>query len=207
MIKAIIFDLGGVIYITNWDGLNRDIRNRFGFDIRPFKNEILVKDKDLINIFIDAVIGKTCIRDAVIYLGHEDTADEIIRFYKKHYTKNKILNKEMISVIKKLKKKYHIFSITDTNKEHYEADKEDNLFNLFEKVFASFELGRRKEDISVFGDVIKVIGFKPEEILFIDNHMPNIENAKEMGMVTIYYEDFPKITKFKRELKNVGIFS
>ena len=207
MIKAIIFDLGGVVYKTNWDGLNKDFRDKFGFDIRPFKSKDLVNDKNLIGIFKDSIIGKTCVRDAVIYLGYENKADKIIKYYKKFYFKNKILNTKMIKIIKKLKKKYPIFVISDINKEHYESDKERDFFDLFERVFPSYELGRRKEDISIFRDTIKEIGFKPEEILFIDNHLPNIENAKEVGMNTILYDSFPETAKFKEELKNVGVLS
>lgn len=203
MIKAIIFDLGGVVYKTNWRGLNRDFRNKFGFDIRPFNNEGLINDKYLIDMYNDSIVGKTSMKDIAIYLGHKNKVDEIIRYYKKFYFNNKILNEEMINIIKKLGNEYSIYALTDINKEHYEADKEGNLFSLFKSVFTSYEMGRRKEDISVFRDVIRDIGLKPGEILFIDNHKPNIDNAKKIGMETIYYTKFPKVTEFREKLKRI----
>ena len=197
MIKAIIFDLGGIVYVTDWGGLNKKFRDKFGFDIR------LLKNKDVAEIFRNANIGKSSIKDVAIYLGHKDKLNEIIEHYKNSYFSSKILNKEMLNLIKSLKKKYKIFTITDTNKEHYEADKEGGLFNDFEKVFASYQLGRKKDDISVFRDVLKEIGFKPEEVLFIDDLLPNIENARSIGLNTIHYTDFPKMDKFNEELKNI----
>jgi len=196
MIKAIIFDLGNVIYRTNWDGLNKMFRKKFGFDIR------LLKDKRVYKIFKDAKIGKASTKDVAVYLGHTDKVKEILKYYKKCCFDNKILNKGMIKIIKKLRNKYPIYVMTDTNKEHYESDKEGGLFDLFEKVFSSHDMGKLKTDKSFFEDITKGIGFSPEELLFIDDRLENIENAKEIGMKTIHYTDFPKIAKFKEKLKN-----
>ncbi len=197
MIKVIIFDLGGVVYITDWNRLNKKFKDKFGFDIRLLKNEHVAK------IFKNANIGKASVKDVAIYLGHKDQSSEIIEYYKKCYFNSKILNKEMLNLIKELKKKYRIFAITDTNKEHYEADKEGGLFNDFEKTFTSHQLGRKKDDISVFRDIVKEIGFKSEETLFIDDLLSNIENARKIGLNTICYTDFPKIDKFKEDLKKI----
>ena len=205
MIKAIIFDLGSVVYKTNWAGLNNDFREKFGFDIRPFKSKTMessLKEK-IISMYKDAIVGKSSIRDVAIYLGHEKDADKIIAYYKKSYFLNKILNKKMLEIIKRLKKDYTLYAITDINKEHYEADQEGGLFDMFEKVFASHLIGKRKNDIAAFHEVLKKIDFKPEECLFIDNLENNVDNAKATGMKVICYPDFPNMGNFKKELDHV----
>lgn len=189
--------MGSVVYRTDWDKLNKQFKDKFGFDIRLFNNE------KLIEIYNNTNIGKATMKDMAIFLGHEKDADEIAEYYRKFYFNSKIINKDMLKVINNLKKEYPIYVITDTNKEHYESNKENGIFSNFKKIFASHELGRRKEDISVFRDVIKEIKFKPEEVLFIDDHLPNIENAKEVGLKTIHYKDFPKMDKFNEELKKI----
>ncbi len=197
MIKVIIFDMGSVVYRTDWDKLNKQFKEKFGFDIRLFNNE------KLIEIYNNANIGKATVRDMIIFLDHEKDDDKIVKYYKKYYFNSKIVNEEMIKIINNLKKRYPLYAITDTIKEHYESNKENKIFNNFKKVFASHELGRRKDDLTVFKDVIKEIGFKPEEVIFIDDYLPNIENAKKVGLKTIHYKDFPKMEKFNEELKKI----
>ena len=203
-IKVIIFDLGSVVYTTDWNGLNENFRSKFGFDIRPFKSESMgVLKEKIIGIFKDAIVGRTCIRDAVICLGKKENAEEIISYYKQYYAKNKVLNLHMVAIINKLKRGYSVFALTDTNKEHYEADEESGLFDLFDDVFASHILGKRKTDITIFHDLVQKIGFKPEECLFIDDIEEHIENARKVGMKAIHYTDFPNMDKFVEELNSM----
>ena len=53
MIKAIIFDLGGIVYATDWGGLNKKFRDKFGFDIRPFKSEDMGEMKEKVSSYIN----------------------------------------------------------------------------------------------------------------------------------------------------------
>jgi len=43
----------------------------------------------------------------------------------------------------------------------------------------------------------------PKECVFIDDHLPNIEQAKKAGFHTIHYEEFPKIENFEKDLMKI----
>jgi len=203
MIKAIIFDFGSVIYKTDWEKLDAYFKKLNGFSIRIAES----KDEELIKIYRDSDIGK---QEYVKFFYHLEPnikdIDKIIKDYKKAYGKFKKINRELLKIISFLKKKYLIFGFSDIKKEHYEANKECGIYDCFEEVFASFKFGVLKCDAGAFQRLekeLKKFNLKPENCLFIDDWLPNIENAKKTGFKTIYYEDFPKVGKLKKEIENI----
>ena len=59
-------------------------------------------------------------------------------------------------------------------------DKQVNL-SLYDYVFLSFELGLKKPNIDIYEYVLDHLPFEPDDILFIDDRLDNIEMASKMG--------------------------
>jgi len=194
MIKAIIFDFGSVLFKTQWEGINKDFLEKFGFSI------LLNNNSKHIQIYRNSETGKTSLKDFFIAINPDLDHEEIIEFYKESYKKNKHLNHKLITLIKELKKNFILYGFTDTIKEHFEVNKEQEFFNNFKKVFASFIFKKRKAEPEAFHDLTKNIEFHPSECIFIDDYLPNIENAKAAGFKVIHYPDFPDIKKLKEEI-------
>ena len=55
--------------------------------------------------------------------------------------------------------------------------------------FYSFDLGCRKPDEEIYLKALKLAGAKPEDSLFIDDVMINIDTARSLGIKTIHYKD------------------
>lgn len=194
MIKAIIFDFGSVLFKTDWKEIDSDFIKKYRKSIRIGENQELVK------IYLDAEVGKSTMKE---FLGKIDPLlgnEKAINFYKESYLKHKILNKEMRGLFSTLKKKYLLYGFTDTNKEHFEANKEAGLFNDFKEVFTSFQFEMRKSEEGAFKKLLQNISLKPQECLFIDDHAKNIENARKQGFEVIHYTSFPQITALEGEL-------
>ncbi len=102
--------------------------------------------------------------------------------------------KERIEWLKKIKKKYKIYLLSNTNKIHYDAfirlykeQIDDNNFNnLFIKAYYSHQIKLRKPSKESFEFVLKQENLIADETVFIDDLLPNIETAKQMGLQTIY---------------------
>ena len=200
MIKAIIFDFGSVIYKTDWESIIKEFKEKFNVSIHLADGA----DEELLRIYRESDIGKEDFKRFFHRPGLSDTT-EALTYYKKLYFKHKILNKEMIQIIKKLKKKYLLFGFTDIKRDHYESNLEGGLYKDFKKIFTSFELGMLKADGIAFDIISKELSnynLKTEECLFIDDHFPNIENARKRGFKTIHYADFPNMENFIIELKS-----
>lgn len=73
--------------------------------------------------------------------------------------------------------------------------------NLFHEVLYSYEVSFSKPDKNIFFLMLKKLNVKPEECLFIDDYIKNIESAKQLGIETIHFTSPDKLKKQLRELK------
>ena len=113
------------------------------------------------------------------------------------------LNLEMIELIKKLKEKYDIFLLSDNfNALSQVLRKEENLKDLFLKMYFSDEMHLIKEDEKVFLYMLEDTGKKAEECVFIDDKEMNLVEPKKIGMQTILFEG---IEAFKKDLASLGV--
>jgi putative hydrolase of the HAD superfamily len=203
MIKAIILDFGSVIYKSDWDRINKFFKEKQGFDI-AIKD---TKDEELIRIYNESDVGKEDFKKFFTRIKPElKNAENAIQHYREAYARFKIINKELLYYLKTLKKKYLLFGFTDTKRPHYEANISAGVYEEFEKIFTSFEFGMLKTHKDAFRKLsleLKKYKLKPEECIFIDDYLPNIENAKKAGYKTIHYPDFPKIDNLKKQVEEL----
>ena len=123
-------------------------------------------------------------------------------------TMRKVLDKKMpgtIDVLRKVKQtnKYTLVLLSDNVKEWVDyVEKTNKDLNIFDYKFFSYQLGTIKEDNITFVKVLDRIKAKPEETLFIDDLMTNIESAKSIGITGI---QFLSAEKLENSLKEKGI--
>jgi putative hydrolase of the HAD superfamily len=99
---------------------------------------------------------------------------------------------ENLQLLQKLKSKYRIFLLSNTNDIHLQAvnralkrvSNESNLSGFFEKTYYSFEIGMRKPDCEIFNKVCSENNLDYSKTLFIDDTEKHILGAKEIGLKT-----------------------
>ncbi|GAB2977231.1 HAD family phosphatase [Mucilaginibacter puniceus] len=95
-------------------------------------------------------------------------------------------------LLKQVKAKYRTFLLSNINAIHYDyvhsyLQKEFGMGNnddLFEKVYYSHLVGKRKPDSEIFEQVLCENNLEPAETLFIDDSPQHLETAKKLGMQT-----------------------
>jgi len=198
MIKAIIFDLGGVCFEIDWFKINEEM-------IKKFNITILVKsskNEKAMEYYKDALEGKRDTRDLFRELNKENyDLEKVMDFYKEMYKKYKKHNPQIYALIKKLKEKFRIICLSDTNLIHLKAHQEQGTIQDFHKVFTSFQIGGIKKDPNTFKKVLNELALTPEETLFIDDNEKNIEIANSLGIQTIRYTDYKKLIKELKVLR------
>ena len=65
----------------------------------------------------------------------------------------------------------------------------DHFFQYFDHVFNSYHLGKGKRDPALFYDIAARLALAPDEILFVDDLMSNVERAQAAGWQAIHYTD------------------
>ncbi|HKJ41304.1 MAG TPA: HAD family phosphatase [Sunxiuqinia sp.] len=106
--------------------------------------------------------------------------------------------RENINLLKRLKKRYRIFLLSNTNSIHVERYNQllehkfsfkDGLSGLFEEVYYSHEVGFKKPDTRIFSLLLEENQLIANETLFIDDTLQNIVSAAKLGMRTIHLKD------------------
>jgi len=112
-------------------------------------------------------------------------------------------NEGMDALLKKLKKKYPLYVISNTNAMHFNhVCKNYKILKHFKRLFPSHLVGYRKPDRKIYEKVLKKIRYRPEETVFVDDVKSFVDGAKNVGMNAIHFKNAKQLT---RELKKYHI--
>ncbi len=76
-------------------------------------------------------------------------------------------------------------------------------FKLFDGIVISGTTGFKKPDKRIYEHLINTHNLNPEECIFIDDQIENVEMAQNLGMIGIFCSDHKTVEK---KLKELGIF-
>ncbi len=192
-IKNIIFDLGGVIINIDYTLTIK------AFESLGIKNaSLFFSQHSQIKLFDDLETGK---------IGSKAFFDGIRELCGKHLPDNDIkfawnamlldFPEDMDNVLKKVKKHYKTFLLSNTNAIHYEDYMQrmftqfntNNMSLWFDEVYLSHIIGMRKPNKEVFELILKENNLKANETLFIDDSFQHIEGASKLGIHTHWLKD------------------
>ncbi len=100
---------------------------------------------------------------------------------------------ERIALLKQLRKNHNLYLLSNTNAIHvkavnqilYEQHQIENLNLLFDKVYYSHELGKRKPNAEIYEHVLADAGIKAEDSIFFDDSPLNVNGAEQVGIQTV----------------------
>ncbi len=178
VIKAIVFDFGGVI-------------NKIG-NLKKSLDKIQFKTDDKYQKFID--FSNKAFNKSHLY-EVDDLFVAIREFYDVKLSNEEICkltvepNDEVIKLLKSLSEKYDLYILTSIHKDLMKVFlKERPIASCFKEIIETCKEHLSKKDIRLYQRVISKIGYKPEEILFIDDGQKNLDLASNLGMNTVLFQ-------------------
>ena len=193
MIKAVIFDFGGVLAEEGFrEGLKAVAREN-GLDPENFfaVAENLIYSTGYVTgmsgetVFLNTLREKTGITES-----DKEIREEILKRF--------ILRPDVIRYVDDIRSSGKVTAILSDQTDWLdELNQRTPFYQHFDYVFNSFKIKKGKRDPSIFKDVCSIIGFKPEEVIFIDDNINNIKRASEEGLKTIHFKD---MESFKNEM-------
>ena len=186
MIKAVIFDMFETL-ITHFESplyMGKQICEDIGISESKFR-EIWNTTDD------DRTLGKRTLEDVIeeILRVNNCYSDELFEriIAKRRKSKEECfehINFEIIPLFKALKeKKIKIGLITNCYSEERDVIKNSILWDYFDSVCMSCEMGIKKPDTRIFQKCMEDLGVVPEECLYIgDGGSHELEMAKQLGM-------------------------
>jgi glucose-1-phosphatase len=205
-IRNIIFDLGGVL--LNIDpkktieafshiGMNQFIRDKG-----------LTYDHEIFYLMEQGKVTPEEFRNGVRkLLPGEVTDDQIDAAWTAMLLD---FPKIRVELIQKLRDEFTVYLFSNTNAIHvakYQANfRNQHGFEvslLFAKDFHSNEIGYRKPSPESFQEIIRLSGINPEESLFIDDSLKNVESAIACGLKGYWLEPGHKVEEIFQEYLQV----
>jgi epoxide hydrolase-like predicted phosphatase len=188
MVKAIIFDFGGVIIPNPWEGWNPSkeertiIHNAISEIAKQFSVELNNSEFDTSDFEREFAIrtGK---------LGKKQT-ERIVKSICS-------TNKDLLPLISKLSLKYKIFGLVNAPFGWTEVRLGVHGLNkYFGRVFASHEIGIGKPDPKIFHYFLNATGLTPNECLFVDDVEENVSTAIKLGMQGYVFKSTENFKKY-----------
>jgi glucose-1-phosphatase len=189
-IKNIIFDFGGVILNIDYL-LSEKAFEKLGFlDFKFFYSQ--ATQKELFDSLEKGLITPEYFRNEIRKFIHSGISDSQIDNAWNAMLLD--LPEERIQLLEKLKAKYRIFLLSNTNAIHFDSFssymknkfKRDVFSEVFEKAYVSHKIKMRKPDAEIFEHVLAESNLKKEETLFIDDSIQHIEGANKIGINTLF---------------------
>ena len=191
MIKAVIFDMGGVLVDLDIEDCKKTFKELLGYnDIDTIIDACHQK-----GIYGDLEEGKLSadeFRSIVLAGSRPGASPEQVDEAMSHILVGIAPYKS--AMLKRLSEKYELYMLSNNNpiclpysrKMFEEAGVP--LENIFRKCFFSFEMKALKPSETFYKEVINQIGLPAEQMLFIDDSMKNVEGSVAAGLPAVYYE-------------------
>lgn len=200
-IKAVIFDMGGVLVRTEDRAPRAALGLRFDktyseLDQIVFGNQSSGR----------ASRGEITARDHMLHvmrtLGLPETDAAIADFYAKFFGGDEV-DYEMIAEIDALRPRYKTALLSNAwdDLRNLLVDKW-KINHAFDHLTISAEVGIAKPDAGIYTFTLEKLGVAPEEAVFVDDFIENIEAARALGMYGIHFQGKEKAMGELRALLN-----
>lgn len=189
MIRNLVFDFGGVVVDINWDNA-----------VARFK-EIGLKDADIVldrykqqGIFLEleeGKIGKNTFSEKLSEMCGRKLSNEELEYAWLGFFNE--ISLPRLRMLEELHRKYKMCLLSNTNPYVMDWARSDKFSDLgkgldfyFDKLYMSYMIGVTKPSADIFEYMIKDSGLDPEETLFVDDGLSNIETARSLGFDTLH---------------------
>lgn len=178
--KNIIFDLGGVILL----GKAKDVIDKLNVNEDEY-NELI----DFFSNWNDMDTTDTSIEEKFNSYNFSDSIkskykDKLLKYYEL-----RDVNKNLINLIKELKKNNRVYILSDNNKDASNYYKTIDGLNDLDGYVFSYEYKTIKKDGKLFDILLEKYNLNSSDCYFIDDTKENIEVANSKGINGILYEE------------------
>lgn len=185
MIKAVIFDLGGVLLRTMDPAPREELAQQYGLSLRQ-----------LFQIIFASESSQEAERGAKTDLAHWSWAldeigvafDDRAEFIRRWWAGDR-MDYDLLAFIGSLRPERRTGLLSnawlgtrDNITKHW-----GSLDPYFDEILYSAEVGLRKPDPRIFQTLLERLYARPEEAIFVDDFSENIKAAQDLGLHTVQF--------------------
>jgi epoxide hydrolase-like predicted phosphatase len=195
-IKAIVFDIAGVVYLDDYQGVYTNLAKIFKFSLTDF-------NKARENFFLKSQLGKVSAGGYELSIAKQLELKDKMKFAKKWISlREKAMkpNKKLINLIKRLDKTYLLATLTNVMLATEKLRQKKKIYRFFRVNIVSCKVGMSKPNKNIYLLLLKKLKIPAREIIFIDDSKINLKPAKKLGMKTILFKNNKQLVKDLRKL-------
>jgi FMN phosphatase YigB (HAD superfamily) len=188
--KAIVLDLGNVVF--EWSTPSPEV----GATMRT-----LMKSSTWFQFECGLISTEQCYRD----LGEQFDlqSSEIQSIFHQAFGTLQV-NTALVDLIRDLKKKNNlaVYAMSNISRGHIDelSSSWSQYLNIFEQIFSSGYAGMRKPDLPFYQHVFDEIKLSPDQLLFVDDKLTNLEPAQGLGVHGIRFTTTAEVCQLLVEL-------
>lgn len=194
MIKTIFFDIGGVLIDISFRRTSKFISDCIDVPVG--------KIEETFPSLIHNRYEKGLISNHDWFIKYKKSLPQPCNLKEVDFWKawSLLLGKEtkVVSLMGKLKTRYSIWLLSNTNPKHINDEIENNYRfpKLIDGAIYSFNVGFRKPEKEIYIKAAKLAKSKPDECFFIDDLRDNIQAAKEVGFHGVHFKSYEKLVTY-----------
>ena len=186
-IRAVFFDLGGVIVRTEYQTPRQQLAERLGMEYDDLDRLVFNSETGL-----QAAIGAISPQQhwEAVMKRLKRPAEELAAIQEEFFAGD-IVDRQLVDYIRSLRGKYKTGLISNNWGDLRESLVREKFDDAFDYVIISAEVGVAKPDPKIFQIALKQAGVRANEAVFVDDFYVNIEGCEKVGMKGIQFKDAP----------------
>lgn len=198
-VKAIFWDIGGVLLSNGWDrDQRRVVVTQFGLDQSDFqeRHKLIVPELEMGRLTLDDYLTQT-----VFMHPQSFTREQFVVAMEAQ----SVPNEDALALLRSLTGRYRMYALNNESRELNAYRR--RAFNLDDSLLAFFTscyLGLSKPGPAIYRLALDLAGVQPTQALMIDDRLQNVEAARSVGMQAIHFQDAGQA---RGELERLGAAS
>ena len=199
-IRAVFFDLGGVILRTEYQAPRQQLAERLGMEY-----------DDLDRIVFDSETGIQAATGAITSRQHWEAVVkrlkrpmEELELIRDEFFAGDIIDRDILNFLRSLRGTHKTGLISNNWSDLRDYLAREKIIDAFDHIIISAEVGVAKPQPEIFRIALEQAGVKPEEAVFVDDFYANIEGCEKVGMKGIHFKDDQSAMQQLKELLSTG---
>jgi len=187
-IRAVLFDLGGVIVRTEFQAPRQKLAERFGMDY-----------EDIEKIVFGGGPNGSAARASLGQITEEEHWHSVMKALKQPISEYErirdeffggdIVDRELLEFLRSLKPKYKVGLISNAWSGLRAYIEREKFADVFDHMTISAEVGAAKPSAKIYQFALDQLKVQPKEAVFVDDVIENIEACEKTGIKGILFKD------------------
>jgi len=184
-IRAVFFDLGGVILRTEYQAPRQHLAEKLGMEY-----------DDLVKVVFDSGSGYKASIGAITPDEHWDAVTKRLKrpasemeAIRHEFFAGDIIDRTLLEFLRSLRGSYKTGLISNAWGDLRDYIVREKFDDAFDHMIISAEVGAVKPDAKIFKIALEQAGVQAHEAVLVDDFAVNIEGCEKVGMQGIYFED------------------